>query len=101
MRGLDIRSGAVEVCVEGNCVIGARSFRGSLHPQFVPLHDMQASLRNRGITPLFLRLGTRWRGVVNLTPRPISPWSKNLGIRRIECCPETSSTHWRKAMSQN
>ena len=28
---------------------------------------------NRGIAPLILNLGTRWRRVVNFTPRPLYP----------------------------
>jgi hypothetical protein len=33
----------------------------------------------RGVTPLFLKLGTRWKLVVNFTLWPLLPLGKNIG----------------------
>ena len=32
---------------------------------------MKADRKSRGVAPLFLNLGTRWRSVVNFTPQPL------------------------------
>ena len=37
----------------------------------VPLH--KKAYRSRGIAPVILNLGPRWRGLVNFTPRPLYP----------------------------
>jgi hypothetical protein len=37
----------------------------------LPLHPMKAYRGSRGIAPLVLKLGARWRWVVNFTPRPL------------------------------
>ena len=37
----------------------------------VLVHAMKVYKWNRGIAPLVLNLGARWRRVVNITPRPI------------------------------
>ena len=34
---------------------------------------MKAYRESRGITPLILNLGSRWRGMLNFTPRPLCP----------------------------
>jgi hypothetical protein len=39
----------------------------------VPVHAVKAYRGTRGIAPLILNLGTRWRWVVNFTPRPLYP----------------------------
>jgi hypothetical protein len=39
----------------------------------VPVHATRAHGGNRGIPPLLLNLGDRWRWVVNVTPRPLYP----------------------------
>jgi hypothetical protein len=44
--------------------IGSSGPQGTLVPQ----------KRRRGIAPLFLHLGTRWRLVISITTWPIYPW---------------------------
>jgi hypothetical protein len=39
--------------------------------KFVAVHAMKACRGSRGIAPLILSLGTRYRWVVNFTPRPL------------------------------
>ena len=44
----------------------------------VPVHALKAYGGRRGIAPLILNLGTRWRWVVSFTPLPICrpPWKE-------------------------
>jgi hypothetical protein len=35
-----------------------------IRSKFVPVHIMKACIDSRGITPLILNLGARWRGMV-------------------------------------
>lgn len=37
------------------------------------VHAMEAYSGSRGIVPLIPDVGTRWRGVMNFTPRPLQP----------------------------
>jgi len=37
-------------------------------------HAIKAYRGSRGIAPLFLKLDTRWRRVVNFTPWPLYSW---------------------------
>jgi hypothetical protein len=41
-------------------------------------HAMKVYLRSRGIAPHILKLGTRWRWVVSITPRPLYSQGKSL-----------------------
>jgi hypothetical protein len=47
--------------------------RHELKGKVVPVHAMKAYGWSRGIAPLILNLGTRWRCVVNFTPRSLYP----------------------------
>jgi hypothetical protein len=69
--------------------VQVRRFTGKKKGKFVPVPAMKAG-RSRGIAPLILNLGTRWRCVVNVTPLvPFTPieqeaagapvWSKRFG----------------------
>jgi hypothetical protein len=42
-----------------------------LKGKVVPLHAMKSYSGRRGIAPFILNLGSRWRLVVNFTPRPL------------------------------
>jgi hypothetical protein len=37
----------------------------------VPAHATKVYSKNGGTPPLILNLGTRWRQVINMTPRPV------------------------------
>jgi hypothetical protein len=41
-----------------------------------PVHAMRVYRGSRGIAPTILNLGTRWRWVVNFTPRPLYSWER-------------------------
>jgi hypothetical protein len=43
----------------------------------VSVHAMEVCTGSRGIAVLILNLGTRWRWVVNVTPRPLYPWERS------------------------
>ena len=38
-----------------------------------PVHAVKAYSGSRGIAPLILNLGPRWRTMINVTPRPLYP----------------------------
>ena len=40
----------------------------------VPVRAIKACRGSRGIAPLILKLGTRWRSVVKFTPWPLCSW---------------------------
>jgi hypothetical protein len=40
------------------------------------VHAMKLCNGSRGVAPLILNLGTRWRWVVNFTPQPLYPWER-------------------------
>jgi hypothetical protein len=48
----------------------ASSFRNG---KVVPVHNMKACRGSKGIPPLILDLGAKWRWVVNIMPRPLYP----------------------------
>lgn len=41
-----------------------------LKGEVVPLRAIKACMGSRGVHPLILKLGARWRLVINITPRP-------------------------------
>jgi len=59
---------------------------------------MKEYLESRGLAPLILNLGTTWRRVVDLTPRPLLPW-KRISVRigyEAGWATELVWTFWRK-----
>ena len=50
--------------------------RGSIYI-YIPMHTIQVHMKNRGITPLILNLGTGCRWAVSFTPQPLlTTWEK-------------------------
>ena len=56
--------------------------------KFVPVHDIKACRFSRYVTPLFLDLSTRWRGVVGFIAHPLYSNGKNTLYQWCtqECC---------------
>ena len=50
----------------------ARKVKGKLPP----LHSVKAYRRSRVIAPLVLKLGNKWKFVVNCTPWSLYPWER-------------------------
>jgi len=49
----------------------AVAFEELKNDKVFPIPSMKAYRESRGITPLILNLGSRWRGILNFIPRPL------------------------------
>lgn len=54
-------------------------YMAKVEGEVVPVHNVKAYRRTRGIVPLILNLGSRWSRVANFTPQPLfPPWKDSL-----------------------
>ena len=61
----------------------------------VLVHCIKAYRRSRGISPLFLNLGTVWKLVFNFTPQPLCPQEKSrYSLNRRASVPQSRSGHF-------
>ena len=61
------------------------------------VHTIPEHRFSRGIAPLILNLGTRWRWVVNFTPWMLYPQERNPVSAKMKALPQSLSRHcWRR-----
>jgi len=59
------------------CITNCLYYTIKLKGEVVHVYAMKACMGRRGIAPLILNLGTRWRWVGNITPRPLYHQERN------------------------